>query len=137
MNYVVPSGTLRNLKSISVGSNSCYDHIRSKPFACQCLIVPSLYLEVSSINQNPIVNVKLSSFCNTQGASFMVDMLEDVVDMVVHCSHSIELFFCGGRGEFVVVIEVYGAWVKPIETSVWRESVGSDGCSIIGKFCKG
>ena len=38
----------------------------------------------------------------------MVDALEDVVDVVVHSSNSVEPFFCGGGGEFVVVIEVYG-----------------------------
>ena len=66
----------------------------------------------------------------------MLDALEDVVDVVVHGSHSVELFFCGWRGEFVVVIEVYGAWIKAIETSIRGEFVGSGGCSIIGKFCK-
>ena len=64
MDYVVPSGTLRDLKLISVGTNGFYDIVRSKPFACQRLIVPSFYLEVSSINQNPIVNAELSSFFN-------------------------------------------------------------------------
>ena len=71
-----------------------------------------------------------------QGASFIVDALEDIVDMVVHYSHSVELFFCGGGGEFVVVIEVYGAYINAIETSVGGEFVGSGGCSIIGKFCE-
>ena len=66
----------------------------------------------------------------------MVDVFEDVMDMVVYCSHSVQTFFCSGGGEFVVVIEVYGAWIKAIETSVRGEFVGSGGCSIIGKFCK-
>ena len=66
----------------------------------------------------------------------MVDALEDVVDVVVYCSQSVEPFFCGWRGEFVIVIEVYGAWIKAIETSISGEFVGSGGCSIIGKFCK-
>ena len=66
----------------------------------------------------------------------MVDSFEDVVDVVVHCSHSIELFFCSGGGEFVVVIEVYGAWIKAIETSVWGDFVRRGGCGIIGKFCE-
>ena len=51
----------------------------------------------------------------------MVDMFEDVVDMVMYCSHSVEQFFCGGGGEFVVVIEVYGAWIKAMETSIRGE----------------
>ena len=66
----------------------------------------------------------------------MVDALEDVVDVVVHSSHSVEPFFCGGGGEFVVVIEVYGAWIKAIETSITGEFVGSGGCGIVGKFCE-
>ena len=66
----------------------------------------------------------------------MVDALKDVVDVVVHCSHSVEPFFCGWRGEFVVVIEVYGAWIKAIETPIRGEFVGSSGCGIIGKFCE-
>ena len=70
-----------------------------------------------------------------QGASFIVDALEDVVCMVVHCSHSVEPFFCSRGGEFVVVIEVYGGWIKAIETSIRGEFVGSGGCGIIGKFC--
>ena len=66
----------------------------------------------------------------------MVDVLEDVVDVVVHGSHSVEPFFCDGGGEFVVVIEVYGAWIKAIETSMRGEFVGSGGCGIVGKFCE-
>ena len=66
----------------------------------------------------------------------MVDALEDVVDVVVHCSHSVEPFFCGWRGEFAVVIEVYGAWIKATETPIRGEFVGSGGCGIIGKFCE-
>ena len=65
----------------------------------------------------------------------MVDPLEDVVDVVVYYSHSVEPFFCGWRGEFAVIIEVYGAWIKAIETSMRAEFVGSGGCGIIGKFC--
>ena len=69
-----------------------------------------------------------------QGASFMLDAFEDVVDMVVYCSHSIKPFFYGGGGEFVVVIEVYGAWITALETSVGGEFVGRGGCSIVGTF---
>ena len=98
--------------------------------------MPSLHLEVSPINQNPIVNIEVSRFFNMQRASFMVDALVDVVDVVVHCSHSVEPFFCGRGGQFVAVIEVYGAWIKDIETSIRREFVGSSGYGIIGKFCK-
>ena len=66
----------------------------------------------------------------------MVNVLEDVVNVVVHSSHSVETFFCGRGGEFVVVVEVYGAWIKAIETSIRGEFVGSGGCGIIGKFCE-
>ena len=55
------------------------------------------------------MNIVLSSIFNIQHASFIVDTFEDVVDMVVHCSHSGEPFFCGGRGEFMVLIVAYGA----------------------------
>ena len=68
MNYVVQSCTLRNLKSIGMGANRFYDLVRSKAVARQGLIVPSLNLKVSSIHQNPIVNVELSSFFNMKDA---------------------------------------------------------------------
>ena len=93
-------------------------------------------MEVSPIDQNPIVNVKLSRFFNMPCASFMVDAFENVVDMVVYCSHSVKPFFCGRAGEFVGVIEVYGAWIKAIETSIREEFVGSGRCSVVGKFCE-
>ena len=67
---------------------------------------------------------------------FMVDGFEDVVDMVVYGSYDVESFFCGARGEFVVVIEVHGVCIKAIETSEWGEFVGHGGCGIVGKFCK-
>ena len=93
-------------------------------------------MEVSPIKQNLIVTVELSRFFNMQGASFMVDALENIMHMVVYCSHSIKPFFCGGGGEFVVVIEVYGAWVIAIESSIGGEFVGSCGCGIVSKFCE-
>ena len=66
----------------------------------------------------------------------MVDVLEDVVDVVVHGSHSVEPFFSGWGGEFVFGIEVNGAWIKAMDTPTRREFVGSGGCGIIGKFYK-
>ena len=71
-----------------------------------------------------------------QGASFMLDALAEVVSMVMHDSHSAETFFCSGGREFVVVLEVYAACIKAIETSVRGEFVHSGGCSIIAKFCE-
>ena len=70
-------------------------------------------------------------------ALFVVDLFEDVVDVVMQCSYSVEPLFCSRGGEFVVVIEPYGAWIQAIETSIWGEFVGHGGCSIVGKFCKG
>ena len=66
----------------------------------------------------------------------MVDAFADVVDMVVYRSHSVEPFFCGGGGEFIVVIKVYGVWIESIETSIRGELAGSGGCGIIGEFCE-
>ena len=40
------------------------------------------------------------------------------MDVVVHCSQSGKPFFYSGGGEFVVVIEVYSARTKAIETSI-------------------
>ena len=67
---------------------------------------------------------------------FMVNTLEDVVDMVVHCGNSVELFFCSGRGEFVVIVEVNSTWIKAIEISVGGEFVGRGGSGVVGKFRK-
>ena len=39
-------------------------------------------------------------------ALFVVHALQDVVDVVELGSHSVRTFFCGGREELVVVIEV-------------------------------
>ena len=93
-------------------------------------------MKVLSINQDPIVNIAVSSFFNVIVALFVVDSLEDVVDMVMHCSHSFEAFFCSRRGEFVVLIQVYGTWITAIETSVGRDLVCTGGYGIIGKFCE-
>ena len=91
---------------------------------------------VSPANQDPIVHIEVSSFFNMKVTLFVVDSFEDVVDVVMPCSHSVMPFFCSGGGEFAVVIEVYDAWIKGIETSVGGKFVGSGGCGMIGKFCK-
>ena len=136
MNYFVLSCTLRNLKLMGMRANSVYDLIRSKPFLCQGLIVLSLNLKVLSMNQNPIIYIELPSFVKMKGASFMLDTLEDVMDMVAHCSHTIETFCCGARGEFAVIIEVYGAWIKAIETLVGGDYVSGGGSGVVGNFSK-
>ena len=99
-------------------------------------MVPSRYLEVLTIDQNPTDNVELPSFFNMKGTSFMVDALEDVEDVVVHCSQFVEPCFCGRRGEFVLVIQMNGVGIEGIKTSVCGEFVGSSGCSIVSKVCK-
>ena len=65
---------------------------------------------------------------------FVVDSFEDVVDVFMHYSHSVETFFCSGSAEFVVIIEVYDGYIKVIETSVGAKFVSSGGCGIISKF---
>ena len=54
--------------------------------------------------------------------------------MVVHCSYSIEPFFCSKKEEFIVIIKVYGAWIKHIELSTGAELVGSGGYNVVGKL---
>ena len=68
--------------------------------------------------------------------AFFVDAFESVMDLVVHGSHSVQPFFSGGGAEFVVVIEVYCAWVEAIQASVGRVIMGDGRCGIVGKFGK-
>ena len=49
----------------------------------------------------------------------MVDSFEHIMDVVVHYTYSITAFFYSGGGEFVIVFEVHGAWIRGMETSVW------------------
>ena len=46
-------------------------------------------MEVLSVNQHPIVSVKMSGFFYIKGALFLVDTFEDVIDVVVHCRYSV------------------------------------------------
>ena len=69
-------------------------------------------------------------------ASFVLNVFEDVVEVVMHCGLSVEPFFCSQGEEFVVVIEVYGTWFNGTETSVVPEFVCDGCCSIIDKFCE-
>ena len=66
----------------------------------------------------------------------MVDTLEYVVNVVVHYSDSAKPFFCSGRAEFVVVIQVDSAGVKGMETSGRGEFVDSGGHCVMGKLCE-
>ena len=70
------------------------------------------------------------------GTAFFVDTFEGVVNLVMHCSHSVSPFFSGGGREFRVVIEVYRAWVETIQASVGRVTMAGRRCSIVGKFGK-
>ena len=98
--------------------------------------MPSLHLEVLSINQNPIIDIEVSGFLNTQVASFMLDLLEDIIDVVVHTSHSVKVFLYSGGAEFVLVVTMYGTCIKAIEPFAREEFVGSGGCSTESKFCE-
>ena len=66
-------------------------------------------MKLSSINQDPIVDVEVSRFYNMKVALFVLDSFEDVVDVVMHYCSSVKPFLCIGVGEFVVVIKVDGA----------------------------
>lgn len=67
----------------------------------------------------------------------VVDCMEDIVDKIVHYRHSIKIFLCRRRGDFVVVINLYSAFIKSIETSVWGEFVSISSSSVIYIFSKG
>ena len=54
------------------------------------------------------MDIELSSFVDVDGTAFLLDPLEGIVDLVIHCTHSINLFFGHRGGEFIVVVEVYG-----------------------------
>ena len=71
-----------------------------------------------------------------QGTSSVVDSIKNIVCEIMHYRYLVEPFLCARGGEFVVIVEVYGACIKGIETSVEQEFVGSSGCSIVGKFCE-
>ena len=58
----------------------------------------------------------------------------DIIDVIVHVRYSIEPFLYSGRGDFVVIIEVHGVWIKGTETSIREKFAGSDGCRVVGKF---
>ena len=47
------------------------------------------------MNQNPIVKVEMSSYCNLKGVLFTVDSVQDITDVVVYSRHSVEPFFYG------------------------------------------
>ena len=70
------------------------------------------------------------------GTALLVDTIDSVMALVMHCSLLVLAFFSGGGAEFVVVIEVYCAWVKAIQPSVGRVSMGGGRCCVVAKFSK-
>ena len=136
MTFVVLLCAIRTLKLIDMVANGFCNLARSKALECYRLIVPSVYLEVSYVNQHPIINVEMSSFFYIEGVLFIVDAFENVVDVVVNCCYLVKPFFCGRAGEFEVIMEMYSAWIKVTEASVEREFLCTSGCGIIDKFCK-
>ena len=136
MYYIVASYTLKKLKLTGMGANGFYDLVRSHLFACKGLVVPSLDLEVSSVNQDQLIHLEVSCFFNMQGPSFVIDTFTENMYVVLHSSHYILPFFCSGRAEFTVVMKFYGVWIKVIEASIQEEFVGGSGYGIRVKFCE-
>ena len=88
------------------------------------------------MNQDLSIDIELSCFFDVEGTLFIVDSFEEIINVVVHSSYYIKLFFCSGRGYFVVINKVYGMWIKARETSLGGEFVGSGSCNSVGKFCE-
>ena len=82
------------------------------------------------------MNMEGCGIFNMNDALFIVDLLKDIVDMVVYCSHSVKPFFCASGEAFVVVGKMYSACIKALVTSLLEEFVSSGGCGIVGKFCE-
>ena len=88
------------------------------------------------VNQDPIVNIDLSRFCNMKVTLFVIAEFQDIMDIIVHSSHSVKSFFCGRCRECIVVVEVYGMWIITLETSAEGEVVHSSSSGIVGQFSK-
>ena len=56
-------------------------------------------MKASSVNQDLMVNIELSSFFSMKGASVVLDVFEDVMDVVIYCSHSVKLLLCSEMEE--------------------------------------
>jgi len=68
--------------------------------------------------------------------SFVLDLFESIVNLVVYCCHAGKLFLGGRIGEFVVIREVYSMGVNTIQAAVGRVLVGGCGGRIVGKLGK-
>jgi len=66
------------------------------------------------VNQDPVVNSKFACLFDMNSTPFDFDLLKRVVDLVVNCCHSVQPFFDGGGGEFIVIVQVDGARVTTI-----------------------
>ena len=64
------------------------------------------------VHQQPLGSIEQSSHCNIKGTLFVVYVFENVVDMVVYCSHSVNPFFCSGRAEIGIIIKVNDALIE-------------------------
>ena len=69
-----------------------------------------------------------------EGTCIIVDAFQHVIYLLVYCSYSVHLFFCSGRGEFVVVIKVCDLWIEAIDISASGIFVGSSGCALVRKI---
>ena len=54
-------------------------------------------------------------------------MFENIIDMIIHHSYSIQVFFCSGEEELIGIVAMYWACIKVIKTSIKGEfvSIGS------------
>ena len=73
----------------------------------------------------------MSGFCNLKGASYMLDVIEDFLDMVLHYRHSVEAFFNNRGAKLIVVVKMYGLQIQLMKTSVGGEFVDGSGCGMM------
>lgn len=64
-----------------------------------------------------MINIELFSFFHIRCTLCIVDVFEDIIEVVVHCSHSVDPFFCSSGTQFVVVGKEHIAYIKTTETS--------------------
>ena len=115
--------------------NELIEHC-SKSFATKYRIC-DIYRQMRGPSGHPSTNCMTNAGLVFSRNSLVLSRnIEGMVDLVVHCSHLVQPFFGGGGGQFVVVGNLYGAWVEPIQASIGRVSMGGGRCSIVGKFGK-
>ena len=67
---------------------------------------------------NKVVNIEVSSFCNTKRTWFVVDVFLSIMNLFVYNRNSVQPFFSSGGAEFEVVIKVYSICLEATEMSV-------------------